>query len=280
MIEHPHRSGRLPVLALAEDGLAEVEAAAGEGSRPTLYLDRTARDALGISDGEFCLAHPWSRPRRAVWRRLLRDQLVGSRAISANVRTSARADLEKPVCRLDEETLAAIGGRASEFVTLEALRRDPGREDEAHWRRELMSQRVLPIDTGERTRRHSWEAAQHWDDGSISPARWSARRQAGVEHEGFVDCAETLGVHPAYPTVYLNFNARRELGVELCQPVEIRVNVFSRLLTEIGNLAWLVLIGLIGTVAALLEVPIGLIAVLLSLTLLALLTIRAMRSVR
>ena len=75
-----------------------------------------------------------------------------------------------------------------------------------------------------------------------------------LEPEGFVDCAETLGVQPPYPTIYLNYYARAELGVALCDPVEVRVSVLNRMGAEVGNLVWLVLIGLIGTVAALLGI--------------------------
>jgi hypothetical protein len=280
VIEHPYRNGNVPVLAIADEGLKALR---GEGaSGRTVYLDRTARDALGISDGEFCLVHPWLRPRRQIWRRFVRDRYVGSRAISANLKTSARADLEKPVCRLDEEALAAIGGKPSEFVTLEALHSgEPRRSGEQveYWKRVRVDQRVVPIDAGERSRRGSWEAGQLWDDASASPRSWGGRGPT-LEREGFVDCAETLGVHPAYPAVYLNFHARRQLGLGLCQPVEIRVNVLSRLATEFGNLAWLVLIGLIGTVAALLDFSIALIAVILGCTLLLLLLLRAIRATR
>jgi hypothetical protein len=283
VIGHPFRSGNLPVLALADEGLEDLPGDAGGGvGRPVLCLDRTARDALGISDGEFCLVHPWLRPRADVWRRLLRDRYVGSRAISANVRTSARADLEKPVCRLDEESLAAIGGNAGEFVTLETLHcKDPERDGgpAQRWERVQIGQRVVPIDGDERSRRSTWEAGQLWDDDSASPADWR-RRESGLEPEGFVDCAETLGVHPAYPTVYLNFNARKQLELRLCQPVEIRVKVVSRVMTDLGNLVWLVLIGLIGTVAALLELSIGVIAVILGATLVLLLVLRAIRTIR
>ncbi|MEX2448816.1 MAG: hypothetical protein WD404_08770 [Solirubrobacterales bacterium] len=283
VIEHPFRSGNLPVLALADERLEDLPGDAGGGvDRLVLCLDRTARDALGISDGEFCLVHPWLRPRGDVWRRLLRDRYVGSRAISANVRTSARADLEKPVCRLDEESLAAIGGHPGELVTLETLQcKDPEREGGVaeRWERVRIGQRVVPIDGGERSRRSAWEAGQLWDDDSASPASW-LRRESRLEPEGFVDCAETLGVHPAYPTVYLNFNARKQLGLRLCQPVEVRVKVVSRVMADLGNLVWLVLIGLIGTVAALLELSIGLIAAILGATLLLLLALRAIRTLR
>jgi hypothetical protein len=283
VIEHPFRSGSLPVLVLEDSNLEDLPGdAGGRLDRPVICLDRTARDALGISDGEFCLVHPWLRPHGEVWRRLLRDRYVGSRAISANVRTSARADLEKPVCRLDEESLAAIGGQPSEFVTLEALRcRDPQAEggEGKRWERVRIGQRVVSIDGGERARRSGWEAGQPWDEGAVSPAAWR-KRGSGLEPEAFVDCAETLGVHPPYPTVYLNFTARQQLGVRLCQPVEIRVKVLSRVMTDLGNLVWLVLIGLIGTVAALLDLSIGLIAVLLGAVLFLLLVLRAIRTIR
>jgi len=283
VIEHPFRSGNLPVLALADEKLEDLPGdAGGDIGRPVLCLDRTARDALGIADGEFCLVHPWLRPRSDIWRRLLRDRYVGSRAISANVRTSARADLEKPICRLDEESLAAIGGTPGEFVTLETLHcRDPERAGGTaqRWERVLASQRVVPIDGEERSRRGGWEAGQLWDDSSVSPLAWR-RRESGLEPEGFVNCAETLGVHPPYPTVYLNFNARKQLELRLCQPVEIRVKVVSRVMTDLGNLVWLVLIGLIGTVAALLDLSIGAIAALLGATLLLLLVLRAIRTIR
>ena len=108
MIEHPFRPGtRLPVLALRDP---DLDSKPEQLWNHTLFLDRTAREALGIADGEFCVAHPWLYPRRAVASRYLRDHYIGSRTISANVRTSARADLEKPVCRLANEALGTIGG--------------------------------------------------------------------------------------------------------------------------------------------------------------------------
>lgn len=282
VVEHPFRSGAIPVLAIADESLEQPPEELAGDSRAAICLDRTARDALGIADGEFCFVHPWQQPRLDVARRRLRDRYVGSRAISANVRTSARADLEKPVCRVEEESLDAIGGTAGEFVTLESVRRagpaNAGGQVE-HWRRLRIKQRVVAISSNERTRRDGWEAGQPWDDGSVSPAWWPAG-QRGIEPEGFVDCAETLAVHPPYPTVYLNFNTRQELELALCQPVEIRVNVLSRMATEFGNLAWLVLIGLIGTIAALLSLSIATIAAMLAVTLGVLLALRAVRTIR
>jgi hypothetical protein len=82
VVRHPHRNGWLPVRVLDFDNTEAEE----DEWRETIFLDRTARDALGIADGEFCFVYPWLRPRRSVWWRAFRDRAVGSRTIAAHVR--------------------------------------------------------------------------------------------------------------------------------------------------------------------------------------------------
>ncbi len=256
VIEHPFRTSWLPVLALEDRGL-EVKAGNDDGLwRNTIFLDRTARDALGIADGEFCCVHPWLRPRRTIWWCLSRDKLVGSRMIAAHVRAPARADLEKPVCRIDQEALEAIGGRGGERVTIEHLAPAGGIQSararpESHWKRTRLTQRVLPIVPTERAERARWEAPQLWDEVS-NPVVASVGE--APELEGYVDCAERIGVHPPYPTIYLNYYTRRGLkDLKLCQPVQVRVGVPGRLTAEASEFAWLVVIALLGAAIVFVE---------------------------
>ncbi len=280
IVEHPHRTACLPVLALEDDRLRQQPTAVWD---QTIFLDRTARDALGIADGEFCRVSPWLRPRRAVWARSVRDRYVGSRMIAAQVRTSARADLEKPVCRMEEEALAAIGGRASEFVRIEHVVRHPksapGSAD--RWQRVRKSQRVLPIDPGERAKRAQWEAPQLWDESSVGGDSDSPDR-SNLKLEGYVDCAESLGVQPPYPTIYLNYYTRQHdlKGVGLCQPVQVQVSVASRVMAEASDFAWLVFIGLLAAAMALLDLAIGVAVALLAAVTVLLVIFRALRAIR
>jgi hypothetical protein len=276
VIEHPFRGGQIPVLVLPDDFRGMGERVWGE----TVFLDRTARDALGLLDGEFCLVHPWSRPRRALWRRQLRDRLVGARTIVAHARAPARADLEKPVCRLEPEALETIGGRGGEFVRIERVVQ-PKDAAKGHWEVARTSRRVLPIDAAERKRRATWEAPQIWDERSESQGEGG---DGAPELQGYVDCTERLGLYPPYPAIYLNYYTRKEAlrELELCQPVQVRVGVAHRIAAEASEFAWLAVIALLGALIAFLDSPFwqwvsG--GVLVSLTVL-LLVFRAIRALR
>jgi hypothetical protein len=276
VVEHPFRGGRVPVAVLEDEFRGMGENVWGK----TIFLDRTARDGLGLLDGEFCLVHPWTRPRIALRRLRLRDRLVGARTIAAHPRAPARADLEKPVCRLEPEALETIGGRAGEFVAIErVVPAADGRE--GHWDVVRTKQRVLPIDRAERTRRAEWEAPQTWDAASEGPGEGGA---GAPELEGYVDCAERLGLHPPYPAIYLNYYTRKEaLGeLQLCEPVQVRVGIGNRLANEASEFAWLAVIALLGAAIAFLDSPFWQVAaacVLIVLTA-AMLAFRAIRAVR
>lgn len=69
-------------------------------------------------------------------------------------------------------------------------------------------------------------------------------------------------------------------GIGLCQPVEVRVSLFNRITAEVGNMAWLVLIGLIGTAAALLHLQLPAIVASLAGAFVVLLALKAIRSIR
>lgn len=276
VVEHPSRGGHVPVAVLVDEFRDMGEDVWGK----SIFLDRTARDALGLLDGEFCLVHPWARPRIAIWRSRMRDRLVGARTIAAHPRAPARADLEKPVCRLEPEALETIGGRPGEFVAIERVVRAAGAE-EGHWDVVRTKQRVLPIDRAERTRRAEWEAPQIWDPASESPAEGG---DGAPDLEGYVDCAERLGLYPPYPAIYLNYYTRREelRGLSLCEPVLVRVGFGSRLAADASEFAWLAVIALLGAAIAFLPssfwqiVAAGLLVLLTA----ALLIFRAIRAVR
>jgi hypothetical protein len=282
VVEHPYRRGWLPVRVLDETFGAKEGEEGGEAMwHKTIFLDRTARDALGIADGEFCRVHAWLRPRRSVWWRRAREWAVGARTIAAHPRAPARADLEKPVCRLEPAALEAIGGRAGDVVTIEHVVPADGESPGERWERVHMRQRVLPIDELERAQRAIWEAPQAWDDGAdASPPGSSAE---ALEMEGYVDCAERLGVYPPYPAIYLNYYSRHRLRkLELCQPVQIRVGVPGRLAAEASEFVWLVVIALLGAAIAFLESTFWQViaAVLLVGVTIGLVIFRAIRAIR
>jgi hypothetical protein len=276
VIEHPFRGGHIPVLVLPD----EFRGVGEEVWKETIFLDRTARDALGLLDGEFCVVHPWTHPRLSIWRCRVRDRLVGARTIAAHPRAPARADLEKPVCRLEPEVLETIGGQAGEFVAIERV--VPGADGkEGHWDVVRTSQRVLPIAAAERVRRAEWESAQTWDAASESPSQGG---DGAPDLEGYVDCAERLGLYPPYPAIYLNYYTRKEAlrGLGFCEPVQVRVGVANRLATEASEFAWFAVIALLGAAIAFLDSSFWQIAaagVLIGLTLF-LLVFRAIRAVR
>ena len=275
VVKHPFRGGYVPV-AVLED---EFEGADETVWAKTIFLDRTARDAVGLLDGEFCIVRPWTRPRIALWRSRARDRLVGARTIAAHPRAPARADLEKPVCRLEPEALETIGGRPGEFVAIErVVPADDGRD--GHWEVVRTKQRVLPIDSAERMRRAGWEAPQTWD-AAANPGEGG---DGAPEIEGYVDCAERLGLFPPYPAIYLNYYTRKEAlrELRLCEPVQVRVGIGSRVATDASEFAWLAIIALLGAAIAFLpssfwQIVAAGVLVLLTAGLLAFRAIRAVR---
>ena len=281
VIKHPFREGWLPVLALKGDFKDDGGKEAGEevwGS--TIFLDRTARDALGIADGELCHVYPWLHPWLSVHWRSMRDRVVGARTIAALARASARADLEKPVCRLEPEALEAIGARAGEVVVLEHICPPKGEAASDRWRRVHLSQRVLPISPAERAERKRWAATQAWDEHSAPRAE--GRETTALE--GYVDCGERLGVHPPYPAIYLNYYTRKHglNGLGLCHPVQVRVGVPGRLMAEASEFAWLAVIALLGAAVAFVDstaLQLAAAAVLVLATV-CLLVFRAVRAIR
>lgn len=274
VVEHPFRGGRVPVAVLEDEFKGADETVWAK----TIFLDRTARDSLGLLDGEFCIVSPWVRPRIALWRSRMRDRLVGARTIAAHPRAPARADLEKPVCRLEPAALEAIGGRPREFVAIERI--VPAADgQEGHWDVVRTKQRVLPIDSAEQVRRADWESPQTWDAAAAS----LGGAGGAPEIEGYVDCAERLGLYPPYPAIYLNYYTRKALReLRLCEPVLVRVGIGNRLADDASEFAWLAVIALLGAAIAFLDSTFWQIVsacVLIVLTL-AMLGFRAIRAVR
>lgn len=277
VIKHPYREGYVPVLALEDPKLRELPEMKW---KKTIFLDRTARDALGLLDGELCVVHPWLHPRRKLFYRQLRERAVGARTIAAHTRAPARADLEKPVCRLEPEALETIGGRGGEFVQIERIIPAEYGWPE-RWETVRTSQRVLPIDSAERALRAAWEAPQIWDDRSEDT---DAGGDGAPELTGYVDCAERLGLHPPYPAIYLNYYTRKEAlrGLGLCQPVQIRVGFWSRLAAEASEFVWLAVIALLGAAIVFLDSSLWRIAAVVALVALTafLVCFRVIRAIR
>ncbi|HZQ82691.1 MAG TPA: hypothetical protein VFB25_12020 [Gaiellaceae bacterium] len=187
--------------------------------RRIVALDASCRDALGILDSEFCRMVPLEG-RHVV--RGLRRRVFGSRATVAHVKIAARVDLDKPVCRLAADTLAAIGARRDDKVTIETVvERQPGR-----YRTKREKLRALEIDASEASGRAEWE------------------RPTGSD--GWVDPATVHGIHPPYPAIYLDWFTRQRLGeLPVAAPVIVRANIGSRLAAEAGEFAWLAVGGLV-----------------------------------
>lgn len=281
VIRHPFRGGWLPVRVLPDEFSGKTGGPEGgeELWADTLFLDRTARDGLGIADGEFCLVYPWLRPRRKTWGRAISQRLVGARTIAAHPHAPARADLDKPICRLEPSALEAIGGRPGDSVTIEHVVPANPERPGYRWRPVRVRSRVLPIDAAERDERASWEAPQLRDRGSAG-----AERTDAVELQGYVDCADSLGLYPPFPSIYLNYYTRRQglEGVGLCQPVEVRVGMPGRLASEASEFSWLAIIALLGAAIVFLPTTSLQIAAAVALTVAmgALLLFRAIRAIR
>lgn len=158
-----------------------------------------------------------------------------------------------------------------------------GGEPGDRWRPVRVRSRVLPIDVAERHQRARWEAPQLWDrePAALAP---DGREGEEVELQGYVDCADSLGLHPPYPSIYLNYYTRRQGlgGVGLCQPVEVRVGMAGRLAAEASEFSWLVIIALLG--AAIVFLPTTGLQIAAAATLVvamaALLVFRAIRAIR
>jgi hypothetical protein len=167
-------------------------------------LDASCRDALGISDGDFCRLSVWRAAHRY---RRFRQRAVGARTIVAHTKIAARVDLDKPVCRLSTDALAAIGVREDDQVVVESVA-STGAGIEAR----RIRRRALSIDVREAEARAAWE-----------------RRRGS---DGWVDPAALHAIHPPYPAIYLDHFARERLGVPLGAPVIVRADVVARVTTD------------------------------------------------
>ncbi len=249
---------RLPAWVMVEADLP-VE----EGNHHTIYVDRTIRETLGVADGELCQVHPWvtetfiENVRRWTYRKS-----IGPRTLVAHTKIPLKSDTEKPVCRMSSGSLSALGVPSGGFVTLEAMAPEFQADDGSppRWTARRIRRRVLEVDETTTKTRESWESDQ-------AP--------------NYVDCASRYAIFPPYPDIYLDFFARRELGdLAICGVVQVRAAVWSRLLDEASEFAWLGIIAVVAAVAATIGLPVwGYLAIAAALTG-ALVFLRVRRAVR
>ncbi|HEY7961628.1 MAG TPA: hypothetical protein VID29_06890 [Solirubrobacteraceae bacterium] len=226
-------ANRLPTWVVVESGLPEEEP-----HHHTIYIDRTIRETLGVADGEFCQVYPWATETvTETFRRWTNRKSVGPRTLVAHVKMPLKSDTEKPVCRMSSGSLSALGIASGGFVTLEAmtLATPAGAEEPPRWAVKRIRRRVLEVDEETTKRRASWESDQ-------APS--------------YVDCAGRYAIFPPYPDIYLDFFARRELGgLAICGVVQVRAAVWSRLLDEASEFAWLGVIAVIAAATAAISPP-------------------------
>jgi hypothetical protein len=197
-----------------------------------IALDSSCREALGLSDGEFCHVYAWRRGYRA------RDWLrrIGARSVIAQVEIASRADMEKTLCRLSAEALDAVGAASGQAVVVESVREVD--KTRGVWSVRSKRLRALAIDDAERAER----------------LRWMQREG----RSGYLDCAERLAIHPPYPPIYLDYFTRRDLGFDpdlLCAPVRVRASIADRLAGEASDFMWLAVGGLIVAILAAADAP-------------------------
>jgi hypothetical protein len=249
---------RLPAWVIVEAGLP-----AEEQGHHAIYVDRPVRETLGVADGEFCRVHPWTTETVGeTFRRWTYRKGVGPRTLVAHIKMPLKSDTEKPVCRMSSSSLSALGVPSGGFVTLEAmsLEQQAGADVAPRWRAKRIRRRVLEVDEATMERRESWESDQ-------AP--------------NYVDCAGRYAIFPPYPDIYLDFFARKELGdLAICGVVQVRAAIWSRLLDEASEFAWLGIIGVVAAVAATIGLPVwGYLALAVALTL-TLVFVRVRRAVR
>jgi len=227
-------TNRLPAWVTVEERPLPAE----EPYHRTIYIDRTIRETLGVADGEFCEVHPWEiETATEAFRRWTYRRSVGPRTLVAHTKIPLKSDTEKPVCRMSAGSLAALGVPAGGFVMLEAmtLRQHTDMDGKWRWKPRRIRRRVLELEEAVMQTRETWESDQ-------APS--------------YVDCASRYAIFPPYPDIYLDFHARRELGyLAICGVVQVRAAVWSRLLDEASEFAWLGVIAFIAAVAATIGLP-------------------------
>jgi hypothetical protein len=243
--------------------IVEADLPAEEGDHHTIYVDRTIRETLGVADGELCQVHPWATGTfTEVVRRWTYRKSIGPRTLVAHTKIPLKSDTEKPVCRMSSGSLSALGVPSGGFVTLEAMAPESQTDDGSPvgWTAKRIRRRVLEVDETTMKRRESWESDQ-------AP--------------NYVDCAGRYAIFPPYPDIYLDFFARRELGdLAICGVVQVRAAVWSRLLDEASEFAWLGVVAVVAAVAATIGLPVwGYLAIAAALTG-ALVFLRVRRAVR
>ena len=217
----PHNC--LPACVVSDERLE------GEPTGNVVYIDRTVRETMGVSDGELCRVFPWHvKSRVERFRRWTYRKSVGPRTLVAHTKLPLKSDTEKPVCRMSGSSLAALGVPAGSFVTLEVLRPAGVGGTPTDWTPRRIRLRALEVEDSTMKARARWEG-----------------EQAPV----YIDCAGRYAIFPPYPDVYLDFFTREALGkVPLCGVVQVRAAIPSRLVDEASDFAWL---GFIAVVAAL-----------------------------
>lgn len=191
-----------------------------------IRVDQSARNAIGLKKGNEILISKSRIRTPPIHRRIFNYRYVFCR-----VRRSEVNDMEKNICRIPKTTMDIIGIEDGDIIFLES-------------EYNKIKLRAFEISVESYDERHQLE---------IEFSNQPKEERAKLGYVFDADCTRFLQLTLEgldIPPIWLDYEARLLLRVNLCDSIRIRRSVVSSLEREFTDLGWIIIAALIGVVVA------------------------------
>ena len=191
-------------------------------SEDEIKIDETLRTALGAKEGDKVIIEATKPPKRGILKRMLLGMLKTQIELM-RVKKAVYLDMEKNICRISKDVMQAIGVAEGDFIDIQSL------ESSINLRALELSDRIREI----------------------------KKEQVDANPEFYPDCTKELSLKRLrktkhdLPLIFLDLDARKELGVEACDVVRVYRNVGHTLYKQMYKLSVPLVLTIIGAVIVL-----------------------------
>ena len=191
-----------------------------------ILMDQTLRTGLGVEIGETVKIRKLETQKRGM-RQWLLDSLIPRNYLMMRVQSADILMVEKSNCAMADIAMEILGIEAGDAVIFDSSIYD---EKSGKYKIVDLQLRAYRIP----------ESTEHLRKSTQSGMFLETR---------FPDCSEVFGVFPDLPWVFVDADARTELGIRPCSPVKVRISSGYQIIKEIRNLTLLVVVTVLGAIS-------------------------------
>ncbi len=187
-----------------------------------ILMDQTLRNSLGVDIGDTVKIQKIKTSRSL--RQLLLDSLIPRNYLMMRVQKADKLMIEKPNCTMTGIAMEILGIENGDIVIFESSIYD---KKSGNYKIVDLPLRAYQVPESMKQLRESTQS------GMFLKTR-------------FPDCSEVFGVFPDLPWVFIDADARIELGIQMCSPVKVSISRRYQLIKEFRSFSLLIILSILG----------------------------------